>query len=47
VIVRGAAGRFAYVEVKRPGRRRMHVLELDTGRTVRTLPAREIRLLDR
>lgn len=46
-IVRGAAGRHAYVEVKRAGRRRIHVLELDSGRTVRTLPWRELRVLDR
>lgn len=46
-IVRGAAGRLAYVEVRRAARRRLHVLELDSGRTVRTLPWREIRLLDR
>jgi hypothetical protein len=43
--VRGAAGRLAYVEVSRAGRRRMHVLELASGRTVRTLPWRELRLL--
>ncbi len=47
VIVRGAAGRHAYVEAKRAGRRRIHVLELDSGRTVRTLPWRELRVLDR
>jgi hypothetical protein len=46
-IVRGAAGRRAYVEVKRAGRRRIHVLELDSGRTVRTLPWRELRVLER
>jgi hypothetical protein len=46
-IVRGAAGSRAYVEVKRAGRRRIHVLELDSGRTVRTLPWRELRLLER
>jgi hypothetical protein len=46
-IVRGAAGRHAYVEVKRAGRRRIHVVELDGGRTVRTLPWRELRVLDR
>ena len=46
-IVRGAAGRYAYVEVKRAGRRRIHVLELDSGRTVRTLPWRELRVLER
>jgi hypothetical protein len=45
-IVRGAAGRFAYVEVKRRGRRRIHVLDLASGRTVRTLPWRELRLLE-
>lgn len=46
-IVRGAAGRLAYVEVRRAGRRRIHVLELDSGRTVRTLPWRELRVLER
>jgi hypothetical protein len=46
-IVRGAAGRHAYVEVERAGRRRIHVLELDSGRTVRTLPWSELRVLDR
>lgn len=46
-IVRGAAGRRAYVEVKRAGRRSIHVLELDSGRTVRTLPWRELRVLER
>ncbi len=46
-IVRGAAGRHAYVEVKRAGRRRIHVLELDSGRTVRALPWRELRVLER
>jgi hypothetical protein len=45
--VRGAAGRLAYVEVRRAGRRRIHVLELGSGRTVRTLPWRELRLLER
>jgi hypothetical protein len=45
-IVRGAAGRHAYVEVKRAGRRRIHVVELESGRTVRTLPWRELRVLD-
>jgi hypothetical protein len=44
-IVRGAAGRHAYVEVKRGGRRSIHVLDLETGETVRTLPWREIRVL--
>jgi hypothetical protein len=47
VIVRGAAGRHAYVEARQAGRRRIHVLELDSGRTVRTLPWRELRVLDR
>ena len=46
-IVRGAAGRHAYVEVKRGGRRSIHVLELGSGRTVRTLPWRELRVLER
>jgi hypothetical protein len=46
-IVRGAAGRLAYVEVRRAGRRRIHVLELDSARTVRTLPWRELRVLER
>jgi hypothetical protein len=46
VIVRGAARRHAYVEAKRAGRRRIHVLELDSGRTVRTLPWRELRVLE-
>jgi hypothetical protein len=46
-IVRGAAGRRAYVEVKRSGRRSIHVLELDSGRTVRTLRWRELRVLER
>jgi hypothetical protein len=46
-IVRGAAGRRAYVEVKRGGRRRIHVLELEGGRTLRTLPWRELRVLER
>jgi hypothetical protein len=44
-IVRGAAGRRAYVEVKRAGRRRIHVLDLDTGRTERVVRWREIRVL--
>jgi hypothetical protein len=46
-IVRGAAGRHAYVEVNRAGRRRIHVVELEGGRTVRTLPWSELRVLDR
>jgi hypothetical protein len=46
-IVRGAAGRYAYVEVKQAGRRRIHVLELESGRTVHTLPWSEMRVLDR
>jgi hypothetical protein len=44
-IVRGAAGRHAYVEVKRDGRRAIHVLDLESGQTVRVLPWREIRVL--
>jgi hypothetical protein len=46
-IVRGAAGRLAYVEVEESGRRGIHVLELPTGRTVRTLPWQELRVLGR
>jgi hypothetical protein len=46
-IVRGAAGRRAYVEVDEGGRRRIHVLDLDSGRTERTLPWSGIRVLDR
>jgi hypothetical protein len=46
-IVRGAAGRRAYVEVKRERRRRIHVLDIDTGKTERTLRWSEIRVLDR
>jgi hypothetical protein len=45
--VHGAAGRHAYVETHQAGRRRINVLELDSGRTVRTLPWRELRVLDR
>ena len=46
-IVRGAAGSRAYVEVKRDGRRRIHVIDLASGRTERTRPWREIRVLER
>jgi len=45
-VVRGTAGRHAYVEVKRRGGApSIHVLELATGRTVRVLPWRELRVL--
>jgi hypothetical protein len=44
-IVRGAAGRHAYVEVKRADRRSIHVLDLESGESVRRLPWREIRVL--
>jgi hypothetical protein len=44
-IVRGAAGGHAYVGVERGGARRIHVIDLDSGDTVRVLPDRELRLL--
>jgi hypothetical protein len=44
-IVRGAAGRHAYVEVGRGAWRRIHVLDLATGRTERIVGWREIRVL--
>ena len=46
VTVLGAAGGHAYVAVRRKGVRRIHVIELETGTTVRVLPYRELRLLD-
>jgi hypothetical protein len=46
VSVLGAAGRHAYVAVRREHVRRVHVIELETGETVRVLPYRELRLLD-
>jgi hypothetical protein len=46
-IVLGAAGRRAYVQVERGRRRSIHVLELDSGRTLRTLPSRDLRVLER
>jgi hypothetical protein len=46
-IVLGAAGRRAYVQVERARRRSIHVLELDSGRTLRTLPWRDLRVLER
>jgi hypothetical protein len=46
VTVVGAAGGHAYVGVRRNGTRRIHVIELGTGNTVRVLPYRELRLLD-
>jgi hypothetical protein len=45
-ILQGAAGDHAYVAVQRGRARRIHVLDLDTGESVRTLPHRELRLLD-
>jgi hypothetical protein len=45
-IVFGAAGDHAYVGVKRGEARRIHVIDLDSGKTVRVLPYRELRLLD-
>jgi hypothetical protein len=32
--------------VRRPGARRLHVIDLDDGETVRELPYQELRLLD-
>lgn len=46
VIVLGAAGDHAYVAVSRNGARRIHVIDLDTGNTLRALRYRELRLLD-
>jgi hypothetical protein len=46
VSVFGAAGGHAYVAVRRKRVRRIHVIELETGNTVRALPYRELRLLD-
>jgi hypothetical protein len=45
VSVLGAAGGHAYVGVMRKSRRRIHVIKLETGKTVRVLPYRELRLL--
>jgi hypothetical protein len=46
-IVRGAAGRRAYVEVRRAGRRPIHVIDLESGRTERRRGSADIRVLDR
>ena len=46
VTVLGSAGDHAYVALRRNDRRRIHVLDLDTGDTERTLPHRDLRLLD-
>ena len=46
VTVLGSAGDHAYVAVGRNDRRRIHVLDLDTGDTERILPYRELRLLE-
>lgn len=46
VTVLGAAGVHAYVGVRRKNTRSVHVVELATGKTVRVLPYRELRLLD-
>lgn len=45
-IVLGAAGRYAYVDVTRGRTRRVHVIDLDTGDTVRQLPRQKLRLLN-
>jgi hypothetical protein len=44
--VHGAAGGHAYIGVKRGAARRIHVIDLDNGETVRVLPYRDLRLLD-
>jgi hypothetical protein len=46
VTVLGAAGGHAYVGVRRGSTRRIHVIELETGDTVRVLPHRDLRLVD-
>jgi hypothetical protein len=47
VQVRGVAGRYAYVELNpRRANRRIHVIDLQTSRTVRVLPGRNVRLLN-
>jgi hypothetical protein len=46
VSVLGAAGGHAYVGVRRNRAHRIHVIERETGNTVRALPYRELRLLD-
>jgi hypothetical protein len=45
-IVRGVADGHAYVGVKRGRTRRIHVIDLDSGDSVRTLRDRELQLLD-
>jgi hypothetical protein len=45
-IVHGAAGGHAYVGVKQGRARGIHMIDLDSGDTVRVLPHRELRLLD-
>ena len=45
VTVLGAAGGHAYVGVRRNGARRIHVIDLGSGKTVRVLPYRELRIL--
>lgn len=46
VTIVGAAGGHAYIAVSRNGTRRIHAVDLRTGRSVRVLPFREMRLLD-
>lgn len=45
-IVHGVADGHAYIGVNRKGQRRIHVIDLESGRTVRVLPHRELRPLD-
>jgi len=40
-------GRLVYIDVGDHGKRRTHVLELATGRSIRVLPYRRLSLLDR
>jgi hypothetical protein len=45
-IVHGAAGGYAYIGVTQGRAHRIHVIDLDNGNTVRTLPPQDLRLLD-
>jgi hypothetical protein len=45
-IVHGAADRYAYIGVTEGRTRRLHVIDLDAGDTVRQLPMRQLRLLN-
>jgi hypothetical protein len=45
IVVHGVADGYAYIGVSQGGARRVHVIDLDSGDTVRVLPQRELRLL--